>query len=135
MIDYSYLEHQELVEECRFLVRRIKKLQNSNDSYRKAGYEDHKKIQSLQERIEEMEQKNKTLAMGALVALGQAEDAWKLATQRGARMQIMREWMLNEFDGVEPLWHAFLRDRFLRDRMEADDWFDADGVPVQEGRE
>ena len=53
----------------------------------------------------------------------------KLATQRGARMQMMREWMRgSQWDGDNP-WHEF-----QRDYPDAADWFDADGVPVREGK-
>ncbi len=51
------------------------------------------------------------------------------ATQRGARMQIMREWMQqysyeksNFFDNS--CWHDF-----MKAHPEAADWFDEDGVP------
>jgi len=40
-------------------------------------------------------------------------------TQRGARMQIMWDWMAE----------TFRLDEFYRDNPEAADWFDADGVP------
>lgn len=46
----------------------------------------------------------------------------RLSTQRGARMQIMREWMVRHY-----IW-----DPLLRENIEASDWFDADGVPVRE---
>lgn len=52
------------------------------------------------------------------------EELERLATQRGARMQIMRDWMINNGQ-----WNFF-----SYDRREAADWFDADGVPAQEGR-
>jgi hypothetical protein len=50
------------------------------------------------------------------------------ATQRGARMQIMRRWMM-EYS------HYFVGrpigcwDEFLKKHPQADDWFDEDGVP------
>jgi len=50
------------------------------------------------------------------------------AAQRGARMQIMMEWM----DGNMPKWKDTLWRDFLRNYPEANDWFDEDGVPVRE---
>lgn len=49
------------------------------------------------------------------------EELERLATQRGARMQIMRAWMRTYGH-----W-----DRFLQDREDAVDWFDEYGVPVR----
>ena len=40
-------------------------------------------------------------------------------TQRGARMQVMWDWMAE----------TFRLDEFYKDNPEATDWFDADGVP------
>jgi hypothetical protein len=48
-------------------------------------------------------------------------------TQRGARMQVMREWMLDrELNGCDAAiaWWAF-----VEERPEAAAWFDDDGVP------
>ena len=59
-------------------------------------------VQGLHERIEELE---------------------KLATQRGARMQIMREFIVHR-----DMWDGYFN--YLHD--DADSWFDADGVPVRE---
>jgi hypothetical protein len=47
----------------------------------------------------------------------------KLATQRGARMQIMRAWMVRHH-----FWQSFPT------RTDIKDWFDEDGVPVREGK-
>jgi hypothetical protein len=56
------------------------------------------------------------------------EELEKLASQRGARMQIMRDWMVEqEAEGYVSVWH-----KFLRRRLYAEDWFDGDGVPVRE---
>lgn len=59
----------------------------------------------------------------------QVEALSKCCTQRGARMQIMREWM-DSNRGIGPpteWWY------FVEERPEAAKWFDADGVPVREG--
>lgn len=53
------------------------------------------------------------------------EQLEQLATQRGERMQIMREWIGSAGDGDH--W-----DDFLVAYPKAADWFDADGVPVKE---
>jgi len=50
-------------------------------------------------------------------------------TQRGARMQIMREWMDNYEAGS--LWTGSVWDA-LAEIRDADKWFDEDGVPVDE---
>ena len=50
------------------------------------------------------------------------EELEKESTQRGARMQIMREYM------TSGEWKLF-----LDAHPEAADWFDDDGVPVREG--
>jgi predicted nuclease with TOPRIM domain len=50
------------------------------------------------------------------------EQLRKKATQRGARMQIMREWMATRA-GMR-VWASF-----CLEHPEAADWFDADGVP------
>ena len=48
------------------------------------------------------------------------------ATQRGARLQIVKEWMQRH----ELMWSCVHHpwDLFLLDRPDAADWFDADGV-------
>ena len=52
----------------------------------------------------------------------------KLATQRAARLQIMREWMRSQpAGGLNPV---SILDAFEDDRPESVDWFDIDGVPV-----
>ena len=52
------------------------------------------------------------------------------STQRGARMQIMREWMSGTmWDGDNP-WREF-----QRDYPESEKWFDKEGVPSREGNE
>ena len=58
------------------------------------------------------------------------EELEKLATQRGARMQIMREWMVRTditdlaVTGIFLwVWDAFL------DNVNTENWFDNDGVP------
>jgi hypothetical protein len=52
----------------------------------------------------------------------------KLATQRGARMQIMLEWMAKQpTSGLGP---ANVMTKFIDDRPEAFEWFDHHGVPV-----
>jgi hypothetical protein len=51
----------------------------------------------------------------------------KCCTQRGARMQIMRDWMDSK-RGIGPpaeWWY------FLEERPDAAKWFDADGVPIR----
>jgi hypothetical protein len=51
----------------------------------------------------------------------------KCCTQRGARMQIMHDWMTNPTDsGLSTEWEYF-----LDERPDAEAWFDADGVPVR----
>jgi hypothetical protein len=45
-------------------------------------------------------------------------------TQRGARMQLMREYLGRYTDGNGTLWGDF-----LRTKPHAASWFDADGVP------
>ena len=53
------------------------------------------------------------------------EELKKLATQRGARMQIMRDYMASalDVDGNVVWW------RLLRERPEVRGWFDEEGVP------
>ena len=56
-------------------------------------------------------------------------DKWKaLATRRGARMQIIRDWLdtPNMLGSPSEWWY------FCEERPEAETWFDADGVPVSE---
>lgn len=50
----------------------------------------------------------------------------KCCTQRGARMQIMREWMEQQtgLGGPGEWWY------FCEERPAAADWFDKDGVPI-----
>lgn len=66
-------------------------------------------------RIAELKQDNERLA--------------KCCTQRGSRMQIMREFLgtPNAFEGPNEWWYL------LDVHPEAADWFDADGVPIDEG--
>jgi hypothetical protein len=45
-------------------------------------------------------------------------------TQRGARMQVMWEYLTQYSSGSAALWRDF-----LRTKPQAADWFDADGVP------
>ena len=53
-------------------------------------------------------------------------EANKKGTQRGARLQIMREWMeLYRCDAD----YLTIWDRLIGERPEAKDWFDDDGVP------
>lgn len=67
-----------------------------------------------------------------ITALEQHESLSKQASQRGARLQIMRDWMkkhsviMNEFGDEQSAWSAFA------DYHDADSWFDEDGVPVRE---
>jgi hypothetical protein len=70
----------------------------------------------LRQRIEELSRQSQKFA--------------SLASQRGARMQIMREWMLGIYYRPTHVW-----DEFLREYREAENWFDDAGVPVREGRE
>ena len=49
------------------------------------------------------------------------------STQRGARLQIMREWMVDTLWDGHSTWH-----RLLQERPGVIDWFDFDGVPVRE---
>ena len=90
------------------------------------------------------------------------EELEKLATQRGARMQIMREWIESIIGFCEAVGdeahdklpassneheqgyhrgtgHTCKRVRNyigeLRDSTDFEDWFDADDVPVREARE
>ena len=65
----------------------------------------------LEQTIRELRQENEQLK--------------KCCTQRGARMQIMREW-INRHPQYMP-WTNW--DAFLYQRQEAEDWFDNDGVP------
>lgn len=51
----------------------------------------------------------------------------KLATQRGARMQIMREWMTKTFSTHPP--YDEISKYFYLDHPEARGWFDENGVP------
>lgn len=52
------------------------------------------------------------------------------STQRGARMQIMRDWMEETPERLwGDLWQMFLGEHPNSDYQ---DWFDADGVPVKE---
>ena len=53
------------------------------------------------------------------------EKANRLATQRGARMQMLKTWI-----DMNKKWESF-----LIHMPEAADWFDADGVPVRKARE
>ena len=48
-------------------------------------------------------------------------------TKRGARMQLMREWMGNDMTGDSDYPTAL--SCFLADHEEAKTWFDKDGVP------
>ena len=77
----------------------------------------------LYERIAELEQRCSAL-------FRQSQSFASLASERGARMQIMREWMQQTFYQHPPyrkLWRWF-----QHDHSEAADWFDEDGVPVRE---
>ena len=61
------------------------------------------------------------------------EELEKLATQRGKRIQIMREWMRHEWLSgymYKTVWMAF-----IGKHPEEAGWFDADGVPVRNARE
>ena len=56
----------------------------------------------------------------------------RLASQRGARMQIMREWLASQaFVIPRKDWMDYW-DQFVAYCPEAAGWFDADGVPVRE---
>ena len=70
---------------------------------------------------------NQTDYHGEIVRLRRhIEKLERLATQRGARMLIMREWII---EGIgEDMWTDFANIH------NAHDWFDADGVPVREGK-
>lgn len=50
----------------------------------------------------------------------------KCCTQRGARMQIMREFIKRNV-----ITDSFGRDKLINECPEAAGWFDADGVPVE----
>jgi hypothetical protein len=89
------------------------------------------------ERLYEWQRQMVELAAGGGRLDGYRELAAKLAkkdeeidrlrqqvTQRGARMQIMREYLTQYSGGSATLWRDF-----CRTRPQADDWFDADGVP------
>lgn len=62
------------------------------------------------------------------------EELEKESTQRGARMQIMMEWM-SHTDMTDPdVTDAFswVADAFTFSYPESKDWFDSHGVPVRE---
>lgn len=63
---------------------------------------------------------------GNPVALSELRRLRKLASQRGARMQIIRDWMLLP-RGIGPPteWEYF-----VEERPDAKAWFDDEGVPV-----
>ena len=92
---------------------------------------------ALEQRIEELERERdearrdeSAWQLAAEQECAKRKEAEKLATQCGARMQIMREWMLaQERSGYTSVWQQFLRRNY-----EADDWFDEDGVPAREGK-
>lgn len=73
------------------------------------------------ERIAELEQRCKALSR-------QSQAFASLATQRGARMQIMMNELRGADWGYSNLWALF-----CGQYPDAADWFDESGVPVQEG--
>jgi hypothetical protein len=80
-------------------------------------------LDALANRDAEIARLRKELEGADRVANGFAQTA----CQRGARMQVMREWMLGrELNGCDAAiaWWAF-----VEERPEADDWFDDEGVP------
>lgn len=97
-------------------------------------------IKEKDQRIEELKQKLKERETYWLEWNGRAsvrnegledalEKANRLATQRGARMQIMREWIADQSYSMDIRgWEGF-----CLDHPEATDWFNEDGVPVKEG--
>lgn len=52
----------------------------------------------------------------------------KQSTQRGARMQVMRQWLIDFYD--DGVFQMSAWDAFLNDHPEAEGWFDERGVPV-----
>lgn len=71
-------------------------------------------LEFAERRMTELEAENERLA--------------ECCTQRGARMQIMREWMDNFEAGS--LWTGSVWDA-LSEIRDSDLWFDADGVPLE----
>ena len=61
------------------------------------------------------------LPYGPYVTPERIEDLERLATQRGARMKLMRLMLIRK-----QLWSEFVV------LAKAEDWFDEDGVPVEE---
>ena len=53
----------------------------------------------------------------------------KRATQRGARMQIMRRWMKQYTFNAGGFVDHWCWNDFLKEYPDADDWFDDNGVP------
>ena len=75
------------------------------------------------------DQHRRTSGDVAAAAIAEIEALRKKAGQRGARMQLMREWM-NGHGGLRVgggAWKGW--DSFVFHRPEAADWFDEDGVP------
>ena len=68
------------------------------------------------------------LLQGERAADAEIERLREQVTQRGARMQVMREWMDSGVElmgaGAWPVWYGF-----LEDHPEAAEWFDEEGVP------
>jgi hypothetical protein len=79
--------------------------------------------EALANRDAEIARLRKELEGADRVANGFAQTA----CQRGARMQVMREWM--ECEQIDIAGAPYAWDEFVNDKPEAADWFDDEGVP------
>ena len=115
-------------EMARGLEDRLREQANEIERLRGAYEQERKDRINLTEKVipnlrDEIERLRKELEGADRVANGFAQTACK----RGARMQIMREWMLDrELNGCDAAiaWWAF-----VEERPETGDWFYEDGTP------
>ena len=74
--------------------------------------------------IDALEEKDKHYAVAIGQLSNRIEELEKLATQRGERMQMMREWMASQAFVVPSKEWMDYWDHFIAYRPEAADWFD-----------
>ena len=85
-----------------------------------------KRVVELEAEVERLQAEIRTLRNAGVNLQEENDQLRKCCTQRGARMQIMKEWMENFEAGS--LWTGSVWDALCEIR-DSDVWFDADGVP------
>jgi hypothetical protein len=114
------LSKPELIDEVERLTSALAHANERRDHYKD-------EIERLQERL--MAEQSESIMSRELLDEARAENERlrKCCTQRGARMQIMREWLGSDrrVSGPPTEWWYF-----CAERPEAIKWFDDDGVPV-----